>query len=94
MGGGQHRRCPNHSRLNPLLRWRPLRNLSISPTAAPITLTLILSQDGRGDKRDGYDGYAKVSRMGEEVRGERGLDAVGVDAEGEGEEGEVGGVGA
>ena len=33
-------------------------------TATPITLTLILSQDGRGDKRGGDGGYAKVSRMG------------------------------
>ena len=49
--------------------YQNLRNLAISPTA-PITLTLILSQDGRGDKKGGYDRYAKVSRMGEEVRGE------------------------
>ena len=47
---------------------RPLRNFPVSPTTSPITLTLILSQDGRGDKRDGYDGYAKVSVEGEEVR--------------------------
>ena len=47
---------------------RALHGLSVSPAAA-ITLTLILSQDGRGDKRDGYDGYAKVSRTGE-VRGD------------------------
>ena len=43
------------------------------PAAAPITLTSILSQDGRGGGLDsGFrrnDGYAKVSRMGEEVRG-------------------------
>ena len=59
--------CPH---LNPLPGWGPLHNLSISPTAAPITLTLILSQDGRGDKIGGDCGYAKVSRMGEEVRRE------------------------
>ena len=47
---------------------RSLYNLSISPTATPITLTLILSQDGRGDKRDGYDVYAKVSIKGEGIR--------------------------
>ena len=47
---------------------RPLRNSSISPTTTPITLTLILSQDGRGDKRDGYNGYAKVSVKGEGIR--------------------------
>ena len=39
------------------------------------TLTSILSQDGRGGGLDsGFrrnDGYAKVSRMGEEVRGEK-----------------------
>ena len=50
---------------------RHLRNPSINPTSAPTTLTLILSQDGRGDKRGGDGGYAKVSRMGEEVRGGR-----------------------
>ena len=40
---------------------RPLCDVTISITTTPITLTLILSQDGRGDKRGGYDGYAKVS---------------------------------
>ena len=42
----------------------------IRPTTSPITLTLILSQDGRGDKRSGDDGYANVSIKGEEVRGD------------------------
>ena len=47
---------------------RALCNLTVSPTTTPITLTLILSQDRRGDKRDRYSSYAKVSIKGEEVR--------------------------
>ena len=58
----------SHPHLNLPPSRRPLRNPSISLTTAPITLTLILSQDGRGDKRGGYDGYAKVSIKREEVR--------------------------
>ena len=49
---------------------RPLRNFQVSPATAPITLTLILSQDGRGDKRDGDDGYAQVSIKEEEGEGD------------------------
>ena len=54
---------------------RGLGDLSVSRTATPITLTSILSQDGRGGKMgldSGFrrnDGYSKVSRMGEDLRG-------------------------
>ena len=48
---------------------RPLRNLSINPTAAPITLTSLLSQDGRGGKRGGDESYAKVFIKGKGIRG-------------------------
>ena len=50
---------------------RPLRNLSISPTAAPIALTSILSQDGRGGKK-GMGSRLRGSKRGARGKGRGG----------------------
>ena len=50
------------------ITWRGLHKLPISPATTPITLTSILSQDGRGSKKGGYEGYAKVFIKGEGIK--------------------------